>query len=42
MATAEAASSSGGTSKSDKIDRLRNLQLRMVLFILKKNPTFKE
>lgn len=29
MATAEAASSSGGTSKSDKIDRLRNLQLRM-------------
>lgn len=29
MATAEAVSSSGGTSKSDKIDRLRNLQLRM-------------
>ena len=32
MAAAETSSSFGGTSKSDKINRLRNLQLRMVLF----------
>lgn len=33
MASAET-SLSAGTSKSDKMDRLRNLQLRMVSFII--------